>query len=72
MDKNYDVITFISKYLYFKKAYIIKTAIMFIRTIFKDSKKVKRIIIYVLKCNLYLYFLMLQKLVISPKILGLL
>ena len=60
MDINYDVINFISKYLYFKKAYfadIIKTATKFIKTTLKDSKKVKRIRNYVLKCNLYLYFL---------------
>ena len=46
MDRNYDVITFISKYLYFKKlsravnfADIINIATMFIKTTFKDSKK---------------------------------
>ena len=61
MDRNYDVINFISKYLYFKKAGvanfgdIIKIASMFIKTIFKDSRKVKRIKNYVSKCNLYLY-----------------
>ena len=45
---NYGVITFISKYLDFKKtervanfADIIKTATMFIKTTFKDSKKLK-------------------------------
>ena len=35
---------------------IIKAATMFIKTTFKDSKKVKRMSNYVLKCNLYLYF----------------
>ena len=61
MDRNYDVIIFISKYLYFKKARaanfadIIKIATMFIKTVFKDSEKVKRIRNYVLKYNLYLY-----------------
>ena len=30
----------------------------FIKTIFKYSKKVKRIRNYVLKCNLYLHFMM--------------
>ena len=45
--KNYDVITFILKYLYFKKAGvanfadIIKIATVFIKKIFEDSKKVK-------------------------------
>ena len=46
MDRNYGVITFISKYLYFKKASrvasfsdIIKKASMFIKATFKDSKK---------------------------------
>ena len=46
MDRNYDVITFISKYLYFKKASrvasfsdIIKNASMFIKATFEDSKK---------------------------------
>ena len=64
MDKNYDVITFISKYSYFKKAWsshfadIIKIVTTFIRTIIKNSKKVKRIRNYVSKSNLYLYFLM--------------
>ena len=50
MDKNYDVIIFISKLFYFKKAYsvaifadIIKIVTIFIKNIFKDSRKVKRI-----------------------------
>ena len=38
-------------------AEIIKVVTMFIKTIFKDSKKLKRIRNYVLKCNLYLYLL---------------
>ena len=72
MDRNYDVITFISKYLYFKKAGvaifadIIKIVNMFIKTIFKDSLKVKRFRKYVSKYNLYLYFLYQQNLLISP------
>ena len=37
----------------------------FIKKIFKDSRKVKRIRNYVLKCNLYLYFLIYQNLLIS-------
>ena len=71
MNRNYDVRTFLSKYLYFKKAQssssydIVKIATMFFKTIFEDSKQVKRIINYVLKCYLYLYFLIQQKLLIS-------
>ena len=44
MDKNYGIISFILKYLYFKKAYssqfcwIVKIAKLSIKTIFKDSK----------------------------------
>ena len=64
MDKNYDVITFFQKTFLLRRpgvaifADIIKIVIMFIRTIIQDSKKVKRIINYVSKSNLYLYFLM--------------
>ena len=64
MDGNYDVITFISKYFIFRRprlanfADIIKITIMFIKTIFKDSKNVKGIRNYALKFNLYLYFLL--------------
>ena len=53
MDRNYDLIIFISKYCYFKKAgvaifaNIIKIVTIFIKTIFKDSRKVKRIRKYV-------------------------
>ena len=49
MDINYDVINFTLKYLYFKKAGkaifadITKIVNMFIKTIFKDSRKVNRI-----------------------------
>ena len=39
---------------------IIKIVTMFIKTIFKDSRKVKRIRNYVSKCNLYLYFLIAE------------
>ena len=38
-------------------AEIIKILTIFIKTNFKDSEKVKRIRNYVLKWNLYLYFL---------------
>ena len=47
MNINYDAITFISKYLYCKKALssrfadIIQIVTIFIKTIFKDSKKLK-------------------------------
>ena len=44
---------------------IIKIATMFIKTTFKGSKRVKRIRNYALKCNLYLYFLIKQRLLIS-------
>ena len=46
MEKNYHVITFISKYLILRKlivadfADIIKIATIFVKTIFKDSKKI--------------------------------
>ena len=38
MDKSYDVITYISKYLYFKKTYadIIKIVTMFVKKVFED------------------------------------
>ena len=65
MHKNYDVITFIlrrSGVVIF--ADIIKIVMTFIKTTFKDSRKVKRIRNYVLKFNLYLFFLILQKLLI--------
>ena len=64
MDRNYGVINIISKYPDFKKtsvvtfADIIKIVIMFIKTITKDSRKVKIIRNYVSKSNLYVYFLM--------------
>ena len=71
--RNYDVITIISESLYFKKPKvtnfpdIIKIATMFIKATLKDSKKVKRIRNYDLKFNLYLYFLIEQKLLIHGK-----
>ena len=37
---------------------IIKFVTMLIKIIIKDSRKVKRIINYISKCNRYLYFLM--------------
>ena len=64
MDINYDVITFFQNILILRRpgvtifADIIKIVTIFIKTITQDSKKVKRIINYVSKSNLYLYFLM--------------
>ena len=63
MNINYDVIIFISKYLCFKKACgshfadIIKILTMSVKTIFKDSRKLKINRNYVSKDYLYLYFL---------------
>ena len=63
MDRNYDVIT-IQNTLILKRpgvvifADIIKILTMFIKTITKDSRKVKIIRNYVSKSNLYVYFLM--------------
>ena len=72
MDKNNDIITFISKYLLILRrpreaifAAIIKIVTMFVKTNFEDSKKVKRIRNYVSKGNLYPYFLIWQNLLIS-------
>ena len=45
----------------------IKIATMFIKATFKDLNKVKRIRTYALRCNLHLYFLIKQKLLISDK-----
>ena len=64
MGRTYDVITFISKNPILRRsrvaifADIIKIVTMFIKKIIKDPRKVKRIINYVSKSNLYLYFLM--------------
>ena len=46
---------------------IIKIAIISIKTTFKASSKVKKIRNYLLKCNLYRYFLIKQKMLISGK-----
>ena len=59
MDKNYDVITIILRrpgVVIF--ADIIKIVTMFIKTITKDSRKVKKNRNYVSKSNLYVDFLM--------------
>ena len=65
MDRNYDAITIISKYPYFKKTWSSCFCLhyqncnhIFIKTITKDSKKVRRIRNYVSKSNLYVYFFM--------------
>ena len=71
MDRNYDIITFFQNTLILRRsgvaifADIIKIVTMFIKAIIEDSKKVKRIINYVSKFSLYLYFLMWQNLLIS-------
>ena len=68
MDRNYDVITlFQNMFIYYffilrrsrvaSFADIIKSVTMFIKAIFKDSKKVKRIRNYVSSGSLYLYYL---------------
>ena len=44
---------------------IINIVTMFIKTIFKDSIQVKRVRNHVSKCNLYLYFLIYQNMVVS-------
>ena len=58
MDINHDVITFIlrrpGEAIF---ADIVKIVTFFIKTIFKDSRKVKRIRNFISKCNLYMYFL---------------
>ena len=71
MVKNYEVISFISKYLILRWpgvvifADIIKIVTIFIKAITKDSRKVKRIRNYLSNSNLYVYFLMYQNLLIS-------
>ena len=61
MNKKYDIITFILKYLFFRKAWgliifsdVIRATTVFIKAIIKDSRNVKRIRNYESKCNLYL------------------
>ena len=64
MNRNYDVITFFQNTFTLKRpgvaifADIIKIVTMFVKTIIQDSRKVERIINYISKSNLYLYFLM--------------
>ena len=68
MDRNYDVITFFSKNLRRPGVAIfggiIKIVTMFIKTILKDSMKVRRIRNYVSKWTPYLYLLIQQNLLI--------
>ena len=64
MERKYDVIGFFQNRLILRRpgvvifADIIKIVTMFIKTVIKDSRKVKRIKNDVSKPNLYLYFLM--------------
>ena len=63
MKRNFDVIIFILKYSFLRKPRvaisvdIIKIVTMFIETMYRDSKEVKRRRNYTSKCNLYLHFL---------------
>ena len=63
MGKNDDVISFFQKIFILRRprvaifADIIKILTTFIKTILKDSRKVRRIRSYVSEWNLYLYFL---------------
>ena len=66
MNKNYDVITFIlQNTIILRKPRlanfvdIIKIATLFIKTTCKDLKKIKGVRNYVLRCNLYLYLMIL-------------
>ena len=57
MDRSYDVITFILRRAGVAIfADIINVVTIFIKVIFKDSRKVKRLRNYVSKCNPYLFF----------------
>ena len=73
MGCNYDVITYVLKYPCFRKAWgthfadIITIITIFVKKIFKDSRKGKIVRNYALKCNLYLYFLIKQDLMISSE-----
>ena len=63
MDTDYDVISFFQKTFILRRlgvaifADIIKIETIFIKTILKDSRKVRKIRNYVPKWNLYLCFL---------------
>ena len=70
MDKNYNVITIFQNTFILRRpgivifADVIKIVTMFIKTITKGSRTVKRIRNYVSKSNLYVYFLKSQNLLI--------
>ena len=71
MDRNYVVINLFQNTFILRRfraanfANIVKIATMLIKTTSKDSVKVKGIGNYVLKCNVYLRFQILPKLLIS-------
>ena len=73
MDSNYDVTTFLSKNFILRRpgvaifADIIKIVTMFIKTIFKNSRIVKRIRNYASNCSLNVYVLIKQNLLISSE-----
>ena len=57
MKRNHDAISFILRRTRVGTfAYIIRNVTIFIKTIFKDAEKVKRIRNYLSKYNLWLYF----------------
>ena len=67
MGRNYDVMSFISKYIYLKEPWSSQfhwhrqTVIKMIKATSEDSIKVKRVRNYVLKCNFYEKILMSAK-----------
>ena len=66
MHRNYGLINFtLRRCRVANMVDIIKVVNMFIKVTFQDSKKIKIIRNYVLKRNLYLYFLIEQNLLIS-------
>ena len=68
MDRNYDVITFISNYFHFKKTNSSQFFCHYQNCNYVYYKKVKRMKNYVLKCKFYLYFKVKQKLLVSHEI----
>ena len=66
MHRNYGLINFtLRRCRVANMVDIIKVVNMFIKVTFQDSKKIKIIRNYILKRNLYLYFLIEQNLLIS-------
>ena len=72
IDINYDLIIFFFQNIFILRrpgeaifADITKIVTSFIKKIFIDWRKIKRIISFVSKCNLYMYFLILKNLLIS-------